>query len=226
MLIKTIKSIYNTLLFNFKAFPLREAIKIPAICGSNVFFGKIERGKILCDASVHFNMISLGRTEGSFRAGHNQRTYIAIWGGKSMLKIKDRLDIPCGSVLNVNGCVEIGKGFMPNSGLLISCGERIAFGDNCNIGWNVTIIDGDGHPLCNMNNPEKTINNPKPVVIGNNCWIAAHASIMKGVKLADNTTIPYGSIITKSCEKSSVIYGGSPNSVLKENIVRQDFYKH
>lgn len=179
MLIKIIKSIYNTLLFNFKAFPLKEAIKIPAICGSNVFFGRIERGKIWCDVGVHFNMISLGRTEGSFRAGRNQRTYIAIWGSKSMLKIKDILDIPCGSVLNVNGCVEIGKGFMPNSCLLISCGERITFGDNCNIGWNVTIIDGDGHPLCNKDNPDRVINNSKPVVIGNGCWIAAHVTIMK-----------------------------------------------
>lgn len=171
-------------------------------------------------------MISLGRTEGSFRAGRNQRTYIAIWGSKSMLKIKDILDIPCGSVLNVNGCVEIGKGFMPNSCLLISCGERITFGDNCNIGWNVTIIDGDGHPLCNKDNPDRVINNSKPVVIGNGCWIAAHVTIMKGVQLADNTTIPYGSIITKSCKQPCVIYGGSPNVVLKENIVRQDFYKH
>ena len=202
MLIKIIKSIYNTLLFNFKAFPLKEAIKIPAICGSNVFFGRIERGKIWCDVGVHFNMISLGRTEGSFRAGRNQRTYIAIWGSKSMLKIKDILDIPCGSVLNVNGCVEIGKGFMPNSCLLISCGERITFGDNCNIGWNVTIIDGDGHPLCNKDNPDRVINNSKPVVIGNGCWIAAHVTIMKGVQLADNTTIPYGSIIPKIRKQS------------------------
>ena len=66
----------------------------------------------------------------------------------------------------------------------------------------------------------------KPVVIGNGCWIAAHVTIMKGVQLADNTTIPYGSIITKSCKQPCVIYGGSPNVVLKENIVRQDFYKH
>lgn len=195
MLIKIIKSIYNTLLFNFKAFPLKEAIKIPAICGSNVFFGRIERGKIWCDVGVHFNMISLGRTEGSFRAGRNQRTYIAIWGSKSMLKIKDILDIPCGSVLNVNGCVEIGKGFMPNSCLLISCGERITFGDNCNIGWNVTIIDGDGHPLCNKDNPDRVINNSKPVVIGNGCWIAAHVTIMKGVQLADNTIRIYNNKI-------------------------------
>lgn len=138
--------------------------------------------------------------------------------------IADRCDIPCGSVLNVNGYLEIGKNFMPNCFLTVSCENKIVIGDNCNIGWNVTIIDGDGHPLCNKDNPDRVINNSKPVVIGNGCWIAAHASIMKGVQLADNTTIPYGSIITKSCKLPCVIYGGSPNVVLKENIVRQDFF--
>ena len=113
---------------------------------------------------------------------------------------------------------------MPNCFLTVSCENKIVIGDNCNIGWNVTLIDGDGHPLCDINNPQNEINKSRPVIIGNDCWIAAHATIMKGVSLADNTTIPYGSIITKSCKKTKTIFGGSPNSVLKENVVRQDFF--
>lgn len=224
MFVNSIKIIYNTLYFNFKAFPLMKAIKIPAICGPNVYWGKIERGKIISTNGIHFNMMSLGRTEGSFMAGHKQRTYIAIQGKGALLKIKDRMDIPCGSVLNLFGCVEVGTRFMPNSGLLISCENKIIIGDNCNIGWNVTIIDGDGHPLCNIDDPNTQINDSKPVTIGKNCWIAAHASIMKGVHLADHTIIPYGSIITKSCKQPNVIYGGSPNIILKENVARQDLY--
>lgn len=110
---------------------------------------------------------------------------------------------------------------MPNCFLTISCENRIAIGNNCNIGWNVTIIDGDGHPLCKTDDSYRI----RPVIIGNNCWIAAHASIMKGVQLADNTTIPYGSIITKSCPQAETIFGGSPNKILKENVVRQDYLK-
>lgn len=225
ILVDFIKTIYNTFYFNVKAFSFMQAIKIPAICGPNINWGKIERGKVISTKGVHFNMMSLGRTEGSFNLGHKQRTYISIKGEGALLKIKDRIDIPCGSVLNVLGWVEVGTGFMPNSGLLISCENKISIGDNCNIGWNVTIIDGDGHPLCDKKLPDIQINVSKPVAIGNNCWIAAHASIMKGVHLADNTTIPFGSIITKSCGQPNVIYGGFPNTVLKENIVRQDLYK-
>ena len=88
-----------------------------------------------------------------------------------------------------------------------------------------TLIDGDGHPLCKADNPRTIINESRPVVIGDNCWIAAHASIMKGVQLANNTIIPYGSIITKSCLQAKTVFGGSPNSILKENVVRQDYIK-
>lgn len=224
-IINILRLIYNTIYFNFKAFHLNEALRFPFICGPHVFFRKIEKGKIKFANGVAFKKGRIGWTEGSFRGGHNHRTYVHIGGDNANLIIEDRCDIPCGSVLNVNGCLKIGKNFMPNYFLTISCENNIIIGDNCNIGWNVTIIDGDGHPLCNKDNPDRVINNSKPVVIGNGCWIAAHASIMKGVQLADNTTIPYGSIITKSCKQPCVIYGGSPNVVLKENIVRQDFYK-
>lgn len=193
-----LKSIYNSLYFNLKAFPFKEAIKFPVICGSNVSFGKIEKGKIKFANGCVFKKMIIGVSKGSFLKGKDQQTYVHIGGSKARLFIVDKCDVPCGSVLNVNGSLSIGKTFMPNCFLTISCENNIIIGDNCNIGWNVTIIDGDGHPLCDENNPKKVINKSRPVVIGNNCWIAAHASIMKGVQLADNTTIPYGSIINSS----------------------------
>lgn len=219
-----LKSIYNSLYFNFKAFPFTEAIKFSVICGPNVSFGKIEKGKIEFANGCVFKKMIIGISKGSFLKGKDQQTYVHI-GSKARLFIIDKCDVPCGSVLNVNGSLSIGKTFMPNCFLTISCENNIIIGDNCNIGWNVTIIDGDGHPLCDENNPKKVINKSRPVVIGNNCWIAAHASIMKGVQLADNTTIPYGSIITKSCLQAKTVFGGSPNSILKENVVRQDYIK-
>ena len=225
VIVNILRSIYNTLYFNFKAFHLSDAIRLPVICGPNVFFRNIEKGKVKFANGIAFKRMRIGLTEGSFRGGHNQRTYVHIGGDNANLIVEDRCDIPCGSALNVNGCLEIGENFMPNCFLTISCENEIVIGDNCNIGWNVTIIDGDGHPLCEAEKPQSIINESRPVVIGNNCWIAAHASIMKGVRLADNTTIPYGSIITKSCPQAKTIFGGSPNKILKENVVRQDYLK-
>lgn len=220
-----LKSIKNSFYFNFKAFPLSEAFRFPVVCGPNVIFRNIKKGKVKFSNGVAFKKMRIGLTEGSFLGGHNQRTYVHIGGENANLIIEDKCDIPCGSVLNINGTLVIGKNFMPNCFLTISCENRIAIGNNCNIGWNVTIIDGDGHPLCKTDDSYRIINESRPVIIGNNCWIAAHASIMKGVQLADNTTIPYGSIITKSCPQAETIFGGSPNKILKENVVRQDYLK-
>lgn len=219
------KSIYNTLYFNLMAFSLCEAMRFPVICGPHVSFRNIEKGKVKFANGCGFKKMTIGLSKGSFLKGQGQQTYVHVGGSKANLFIADKCDIPCGSVLNVNGSLAIGKKFMPNCFLLISCENKIVIGDNCNIGWNVTIIDGDGHPLCKTDNPQAIINESRPVVIGDNCWIAAHASIMKGVRLADNTTIPYGSIITKSCLQPKTIFGGSPNSILKENVVRQDYIK-
>ena len=82
MIVKTIKAIYNTLYFNFTAFPFCQAIKFPAICGANVVFRNIERGKIIFVKGVRFKRMKLGLTKGSFAGGGKQRTYIHV-GGKN-----------------------------------------------------------------------------------------------------------------------------------------------
>lgn len=217
-----IKSIYNTLYINLKAFKINDAIKIPIVCGPNICFNHIEKNRIYFVNGISFKRIVIGRTQGSFKAGYKQMTYINI-GKNANITINDTFDIPCGSTLNVNGKLVIGNSFKPNCFLTISCEKEIIIGNNCNIGWNTTIIDGDGHSLCDLDNPLIEINKPKPVNIGDKCWLSAHVSILKGVSLANNTIIPYGSIITKSCNQANVIYGGTPNKIIKNNVARIDF---
>lgn len=220
-----IKSIYNTLYFNLKAFKFNDAIRFPIICGPNICFNNIEKNRIHFANGVSFKKIVIGRTQGSFKAGYRQRTYVNIEKNANIM-INDTFDLPCGSTLNINGKLIIGKSFKPNCFLTISCEKEIIIGNNCNIGWNTTIIDGDGHPLCDLDNPLIEINKPKSVNIGDKCWIAANVSILKGVSLANNCIIPYGSIITKSCNQPYVIFGGIPNRIIKNNVARMDFIEN
>lgn len=220
-----IKSIYNTLYFNLKALKFNDAIRIPIICGPNICFNNIEKDRIHFVNGVSFKKIVIGRTQGSFKAGYRQRTYVNI-GKNANIMINDTFDLPCGSTLNINGKLIIGKSFKPNCFLTISCEKEIVIGNNCNIGWNTTIIDGDGHPLCDLDNPLIEINKPRSVNIGDKCWISSHVSILKGVSLANNCIIPYGSIITKSCNQPYVIFGGIPNKIIKNNVARMDFIEN
>ncbi|WP_239483953.1 hypothetical protein [Marseilla massiliensis] len=87
-----------------------------------------------------------------------------------------------------------------------------------------TIIDGDDHELQSLNGSSDILNEPKAIHIGNNCWLGAQTSILKGVNLADGTILPYGSTIIESYNNPNSIFGGKPNKVLKQNVARRDFY--
>ena len=120
-MIKLIKSSHNTLYLNFKAFSFKDAMKFPIVCGADVCCGTICRNRIEFQKGVSFKRITIGRTKGSFLRGNGNPVNLCI-GGKSRLVIEDTLDIPCGSVLNLKGHLEVGKGFKPNCFfLLISC---------------------------------------------------------------------------------------------------------
>ena len=114
--------------------------------------------------------------------------------------------------INVTGILEIGDDFSSNTGFLISCGEHISFGNSCLLGWNVLLIDGDGHTVFHNG---KVMTSTRPIHIGEHCWIGANCSILKGVCIADNTIVPLGSVLHKSCDDPSVIFN---NKILKTDI--------
>ena len=120
-------------------------------------------------------------------------------------------------IVGKNGTLEFGNNVSLNANSIVNACNSIYLGDNFLGGWNMTIIDGDGHTIKNLSGSEVT-NIPKPIRIGNQCWVAANATILKGVSLSNNTIIPYGSIVYKSCDSSNVIFGGNPNRVIKHGI--------
>lgn len=84
------------------------------------------------------------------------------------------------------------------------------------LSWDILCIDDDLHPIWDSEN--RRINFPKSIIIGNNTWIGARTTILKGVKLNDNTIVGAGSIITSSFEDENIIIGGTPNKILKKDI--------
>jgi len=85
----------------------------------------------------------------------------------------------------------------------------IDFGDNVQIGPHVTIVT-DNHDLVN-----RYVLRCRPVVIGNNVWIGAGASIMPGVRIGDNAVIAGGAVVTKDVPADTVV-GGNPAKVIRQ----------
>lgn len=117
-----------------------------------------------------------------------------------------------------NDCiVEIGESTYvgPSHLACTEDGSRIAIGKECMVSSNVQIRTGDSHSIVNSSGIR--INQAKNVIIGEHCWIAEGAKIMKGVQLQNNTIVASGAIVTKSFEPN-LLLGGNPAKVLKENV--------
>lgn len=76
------------------------------------------------------------------------------------------------------------------------------------VGANVTIMDGDAH----QDDPRAGKN--VPIVIEDNVWIGANATILKGVTIGRNSLIGAGSVVVKSIPEN-VIAAGNPCRVIK-----------
>lgn len=112
-----------------------------------------------------------------------------------------------------NGHAEIIIGDNTNIGdrTEIHAGNKVEIGSNCNISWDVCIMDRDYHKL---NGIEEII---KPIKIGDNVWIGCNSLILKGVTIGNGAIIAAGSVVTKNVESNTIV-GGNPARVIKSDI--------
>lgn len=110
-------------------------------------------------------------------------------------------------------------------------GTNIELGDNCYINFNCNFVD-DGKIIIGnkvMFGPNVTVatvghpTNPNyreymfadSVVIGDNCWIGANATILLGATIGENTIIGAGSVVTGNIPANCIAVG-NPCRVLRE----------
>lgn len=83
--------------------------------------------------------------------------------------------------------------------------SRIEIGNYCDLGPNVCIYDHDhDYKVVDGLKAEKyTVN---PIIIGNNVWIGANATILRGSIIGDNCVIGAGTVIKGCIEKNTLVY--------------------
>ena len=95
---------------------------------------------------------------------------------------------------------------------------HIRIGDNVKIGGSVCIYDTDFHSLDFKIRNDRGLDlvnaNNKPVIIGDNVFIGAHSTILKGVTVGNNAIIGACSVVTKSIPANE-IWGGNPAKFIK-----------
>ncbi len=106
--------------------------------------------------------------------------------------------------------ITVGKRVFINSGCCFQDQGGITIGDGSLIGHQVVLATLN-HDL----NPENRASMiAKPIVIGKNVWIGAHATILSGVTIGDNAVIAAGAVVTKDVPQNAVA-AGVPAKVIK-----------
>lgn len=204
-------SLPKTLLFNFRYFPFKVAIRLPVFVSHRVILKKLS-GKVELGL-VKMGIVKIGFGDVPLFDGR-KRTVIAL-DGKTIFQ--GRADIGPGCQLGVSGEVSFGDGFAITCNSLISAREKITFGKNVMISWDVTIIDHDWHGI--FDNSGVLLNPPKPVHVGDDVWIGLRALILKGCTIQDGVIVAAGTIVTGGTyAANSVIGQGAKVKVLRENI--------
>ena len=202
-------SIIKTLFFNFYYLPFKTALSFPFRVAKGVKISDMGSKRSIILKNQH-KKVYIG-TGSSFALGGKTCWHVSRG---ACLQIDGDATFGKGSQIIVDGNLQIGDHFYCNANCIINCGNEMKIGNDVLIGWNVTILDGDGHHIAH-NNIFKDIY--EPVKIGDHVWIASNASVLKGSDIKSGTVVGYGSIISKSMEKDHVLLGGI-NKVLKDNI--------
>ncbi len=137
-------------------------------------------------------------------------------------------------LLRMSGA-QIGINCFIHQNVYISSPERLQIGDNCVLSRGVLLTATGGLTIGNdvligydskiltrnhviPDRREDTVrwsgHADKPVVIEDDCWVAANVMILPGVTLSKGTVVAAGSVLTKDTEEYGV-YAGIPAKKIK-----------
>ena len=127
-----------------------------------------------------------------------------VLGIPELLSSVYRSDFPDGRL--------VGKPVQLGRFSIIDYGGGVEFGKNVKVGYGVYIISTS---TIRGSKQEAIIR--KPIIIGDNAEIGAHATILPGVIIGTNATIGAGAVVTQDIPENSVAVG-VPARVVKRKI--------
>jgi acetyltransferase-like isoleucine patch superfamily enzyme len=217
-LLKLLASInLRTIVFNFRYFPFKTAIKLPVLVSRNVFLHKM-KGRIILNGPIRTGMVKIGF--GKVIVADFKRSR-AIWEvyGDIIFEGKAYLMHGCKIHVMKNAQLIIGDGFVMSAECSIITEKRIIIGNDSGISWETLVMDTDFHHIFDEN--RQVINSPKEVVIGSKVWVGCRCTILKGAVIPSGSVIAANSLVTKALEGERNIFGGNPLRVLRSQITWQ-----
>ena len=113
------------------------------------------------------------------------------------------VNVPVELATEVGARLEIGWSCMLNYGVSIGCTRSISIGHRCRLGPYVMVVDSAFHELYDRDKRPES----QPVVLENDVWIGAKASVLPGVRIGRASVVGAGSVVTKDVPPYTVVAG-------------------
>lgn len=179
-------SLIKTLIFNFKALPIKSALKLPFIVGKNVEIRNMGTIEVMCD--IKTAMFTIGC---KFNSGwETYKESKTIFYNKGRIKLYGCWNVYSGAKICVkeNGILSfLGYNNVGCKNKII-CYEKIIFEKDASLSWECEVFDTNFHNLKDMYS-NKIMKKNAAVKIGEGTFIGNNASIHPG------TIIPKGCVI-------------------------------
>lgn len=161
--------------------------------------------------------------------------YNNLWADteKSMLEsCGENVEISKNSDLSPLENISVGNNvYMGPNTRIMTLLAKVKIGNDVMFGPGVTMITGNhrtdviGRTMKSITNDEKLEENDQDIVVEDDVWIGANATILKGVTIGKGSVIAAGSLVTKSTPPYS-ISGGVPAKVLKMRFAPEEIVEH
>lgn len=208
-IIDFLKSVY----FNLRYLPFKQAIYLPIWVTTNLKDCKLKRGQLILK-QPYCKSIFLGACGSPGLQQYNSGLYLDE-GAK--LIFHGMTVISEGSVLRCDkdSIIEFGKNFYCNKNCFMRSSDRIVFGDECSLGWNVQLNTNDGHIVKHNG---KDVSQIRSIIVGNHVWLTSNTIVCKNVIIAEGSIVAQGAVVTKSITETKAMIGGVPAKVIGHNV--------
>jgi acetyltransferase-like isoleucine patch superfamily enzyme len=119
--------------------------------------------------------------------------------------------------VGTEGSFTIGSRTEINAECLVICRREITIGSDCALGWGITILDSDLHPIADTEDELPDGPRSAPVRIGDRVWIGAESMILPGVTIGDGAVVAARSVVTKDVP-AGALAAGHPAKVVRDRV--------
>jgi len=127
--------------------------------------------------------------------------------GSGYIELDHEVELEYGVNIESRGSLRIGQRTFVGHGTTIGCNEHLSIGRNCLIGEYVSIRDND-HEFRVLATPiQDQGQRVAPVIIGDDVWIGAKATVTPGVRIGDGCVVGANAVVTHDLPANAIAVG-------------------